>query len=402
MLRRLKGRLSREGKASRKRSKPFWQRLLSASPVIAGSILLTLLYSNTSLFRSLETLALDFTMLVRELEGNSDVVIVRITDSDYQKYFGGKSPLDPAEVARVITLISSARPKVIGVDLDTSHEAFQSLTPAPDWPPVVWARGATYSNVQGKYVLSGVLGRNMPVAPHGLVTLGLDSDGSVRRYARWYDTDAGPAPSLPWVMLNKFRNVELTPPAASDLNKELLVDYAGPAQLLADYAGAAKPEYLFRLPVWRLEELSEEGGLVGRNPLENKMVILGGDYAVQDEHDTPVGWMIGAQVLAWITETELRGGGREPIGTAAVVLLAVFDSFVLLLLIHLFGLRMTLLLSVVLVPAMAVLLSLLFFGSVNHAATFLLILIAVLAHQTYEKGKEYLKKWREQAAEEIK
>jgi hypothetical protein len=26
----------------------------------------------------------------------------------------------------------------------------------------------------------------------------------------------------------------------------------------------------------------------------------------------------------------------------------------------------------------------------------------VLLHQTYEKGKEYLKKWREQAADELK
>ena len=41
----------------------------------------------------------------------------------------------------------------------------------------------------------------------------------------------------------------------------------------------------------------------GANPLENKMVILGGDYAAQDEHDTPVGWMTGTELLASIIET---------------------------------------------------------------------------------------------------
>lgn len=83
-------------------------------------------------------------------------------------------------------------------------------------------------------------------------------------------------------------------------------------------------------------------------------MILGGDYAVQDEHDTPVGWMTGSQILASIIETERRGGGRKPIGTVAVVLLAIFDSIVLLFLIHLLGLKKTLLLSIVLIPALAI------------------------------------------------
>lgn len=131
------------------------------------------------------------------------------------------------------------------------------------------------------------------------------------------------------------------------------------------------------------------------------MVILGGDYEVQDEHDTPVGWMTGSQILASIIRTEQVGSGRRPIGTAAVVLLAVFDSVVLLLLIHLIGLWRTLLSSVIVVPALAVLLSLLLFGSIGYSGSFMLILIAVLAHQVYERGKDYSKKWREQAAKEI-
>jgi CHASE2 domain-containing sensor protein len=381
-----------KGRRPPKPRPPFWRRLYAASPVIAGSIFLTLIYGNADLFRKLEKIALAFEMRVRAPAGDSRVVIVRITDEDYQKYFGGKSPLDPARVHDIIDKIATAGPTVIAVDLDTSAEAFQSFQPAPDWPPVIWARNATYSNVREKYLLSGVLGRDTRLVPSGLVTLKLDSDGTIRRYARFYDTNVGPVPSLPEEVLKKFPGYERRAPATPDFKEEFLINYPGPAE----------SEYFFRIPVWQLYEMSDQGRLGEGNLFENKMVILGGDYAVQDEHDTPVGWMTGSQILASIIETERRGGGRQPIGTVAVVLLAVVDSIVLLFLIHILGLGRTLLLSIVIIPVLAALLSLLFFGSVGYSGTFLIILIAVLAQQVYEKGKDYFKKWREQAAEEIK
>ena len=58
--------------------------------------------------------------------------------------------------------------------------------------------------------------------------------------------------------------------------------------------------------------------------------------------------------------------------------------------------------SLIIVPVMAVLLSLLLFSSVNYVGSFLLVLVLILANEVYEKGKEYLKKWREQAAESVK
>jgi CHASE2 domain-containing sensor protein len=366
--------------------------LLAALPVIIGSTLLALLYSDSELFRKLETLSLDFVMLSRAPTNNSDVAVVRITDDDYQKYFGGRSPLDPAQLYRIIEMIASAGPKVIAVDLDTSAETFQSFQVPPGWPPIIWARAATYSNVHGKYVLSGVLGRNPPIVPNGLVTLKRDSDGAIRRYVRYYNTTAGTSISLSLAVVKKFGGDESPLPASPDFEEEFLINYPGPAQ----------SRYFIWWPVSMLEEISVKGKLVEDNFLRNKIVILGGDYAVQDEHDTPVGWMTGAQVLASIIDTERHGGGRKPIGRAVIVPLAIFDSVVLLLLIHWFGLGKTLIISLVAVPVLAVLLSLLLIGSVSHSGTFMLILIAVLAHQGYEKGKDYFKKWREQAAEEIK
>lgn len=388
---RRKGASTGKGQRPRKRRPPFWRRLLAASPVIIGSIFLTIIYGDAEFFRKLEKLALAFEMRVMAPADESRVVIVSINDDDYQKYFGGKSPLDPNRVRDIIDKIASAGPKVIAVDLETSSEAFQSLQPAPDWPPVVWARNATYSNIRKKYLLSGVLGRDVPLAPYGLVTLKLDSDGAIRRYTRYYDTNIGTALSLPLAVLKKFDGDESHAPAAPDFEEEFLINYPGPAE----------SRYFQQPTVSQLYQMASYDKWGKDNLFKNNVVILGGDYAVQDEHDTPVGWMTGSQILASIIETERRGGGRKSIGIVAVVLLAIFDSVVLLFLIHIFGLGRALLLSIVLVPMLAILLSFLFFGSVSYSGTFLIILLAVLAHQVYDKGKDYFKKLREQAAEDV-
>src|ERR1700674_1377999 len=105
---------------SRKKRKPFRQRLISVLPVLVGALALTLLYSDTPLFRKLETTALDLKMLSRAHTEKNNVVIVAIDEPYYQDKFGGKSPLDPSELKKVIEAMGSARPKVIGIDIDTS------------------------------------------------------------------------------------------------------------------------------------------------------------------------------------------------------------------------------------------------------------------------------------------
>jgi CHASE2 domain-containing sensor protein len=368
---------------------------------------LTLIYGNAPVFKKLETLAGDFIMLAREPEGDSDVAIVRITDDDYKQCFGGKSPLDPVQVHQIIGVIAAGKPKVIGVALDTSTPSFQSLRPPPDWPPIVWARDAFYSDVHEKYLLSGALGEKTPEVSYGLVALKPDSDGVIRRYSRWYDTDAGPkpAPSLPWAMLQKFRN-DQSSPSDPDFKEQFLINYGG----------RPMSQHFLMAPISTIRGMcgnneveandsgakSEQAGLPKRSTFENKMVILGGDYKAEDEHNTPVGTMIGSEVLAWILETEQQGGGRKPVGKVAIALLAIFDSIVLLSLIHLFGLGKTLLMSTILIPTLAVLLSLLLFGSVHYAGTLLVILLAVLSYEVYEKGKGYYKKWREKTAEQLR
>jgi CHASE2 domain-containing sensor protein len=385
--------VSEKGRKHAKVRRPFWRRLYGAAPFIMGGILLTLLYSDTALFRQLETTALDLQMLLRKPPDGSDVVVVRITNDDYQnpKLFHGKSPLDPAILQNIIGAIASGKPKVIGVDLDTSAKDFQTINPPPEWPPIIWARGATYSNVSQKYILSDALGGDNPYSRCGLVTLKIDSDGVIRRYTRWYATDAGPMPSLPWAVLREFRKDGGYAAQPSNLNEDLFISYAG----------ATKYYPVLEAKASQILGMSSEGNWADKNLLKDKMVLLGGDYAVQDEHETPTGWMLGVEVLASIIETEQRGGGRQPISRPMILLLAVIDSIVLLLLIHVWGLRKILLISVVLIPALALACSLLVFGSTAYVGYFILILSAVLLNQVYDKGKEYYKNIKERAAEEL-
>lgn len=384
---------STKGRGRSKVRRGFWRRLVGASPFIVGGVLLTLLYSNTALFRQLETGALDIQMLLRKPPDSSDIVVVRITNDDYQNpnLFHGKSPLDPAKLQDIIGAIASAKPKVIGIDLDTSAKEFQTIKPLPEWPPIIWARSAVYSNVSRKYILSDALGGNNLHSCCGLVTQKVDTDGVIRRYTRWYDTDAGPMPSLPWAVLREFRKDDGHVAEPSNLNEDLFISYAG----------APKYSPVLEAKASQILEMSHQRNWADNNLLKDKMVLLGGDYAVQDEHETPTGWMLGVEVLASIIETEQTGGGRQPIGRPMVLLLAVIDSIVLLLVIH-SGLRKALLISVVLIPLLALVCSMFVFGSTIYVGYFILILGAVLINQMYEKGKEYYKNMTERAAEELK
>src|SRR5690349_14816652 len=220
ILRRMRNRKkvrSRPKEKPNKPHRPFRQRLLAVLPILTWAILFTLFYGNSGVVRKLEPLAQDFTMRVRTPKGNSDIVLVQITRDDYINFFGGKSPLDPTKVNKIIDSIASAKPKVLGVDIDTSPETFESIKISADWPPIIWARDAAYSHLQRKHILSRLLGKKSSSAEYGLTTFKLDSDGAIRRYTRWYDTDEGPAPSFSWAILQKFRNSK-TPPSASDFN----------------------------------------------------------------------------------------------------------------------------------------------------------------------------------------
>jgi CHASE2 domain-containing sensor protein len=124
--------------------------------------------------------------------------------------------------------------------------------------------------------------------------------------------------------------------------------------------------------------------------MTGKMVILGGDYAVQDEHDTPLGWRLGVEILAQTIETELEGGGLPVPCKIEVIFIAILVSVALWLLLLIWQPRKLVLFGFccIVIPVLAFICSLVAFRSVAQWGYFLPILVAVLIHQAREQLKE--------------
>jgi len=248
------------------------------------------------------------------------------------------------------------------------------------WPPIVWARTGVFSNKERNFYLQDVLGGKEPTPPSGLITLKEDVDGVVRRYQRVYAAKQGSVfPSFPWAVVKQLANERVG--NLRETEEELFINFA------------AGPKDSFRvgLPASHVLSLADSQGWQEESPIKDKIVLLAGDYAVQDEHKTPLGWMLGAEVLAHVIETELQGGGRRPASRGVIAALQVFDGLALLLLFHLYRLRTAVLLSLLSVPILAMLCSLLASRSLSQWTYFGPVLIAVLLQQLYERVRDYKK-----------
>lgn len=379
-----KQRKERARKTSGGRKDPFWRRSIKALPVIAIGILLTFIFSNAGLLRKLETTALDTTMRLRRSRTDSEVAIVRITDDDYKALFGRKSPLDPNQLKNILEAIAIGKPKLIAVDIDTSSPEFKEM-PLPAAPTIVWARNGVYSKIKREFYVFDVLGARQPTPPAGVVLLKQDDDGAIRRYTRLCKTSQGLMPSFPWAVIKQIQNEKTR--ALTESEDELMADYAGSIRV--------------NLTAQDVLDLAKTEGYQENGILKDQIVLLGGDYAVQDEHDTPVGWMLGVEALARMIETELEGGGLRPANTFTILLLEVLDGFVLLVLFRVLSLGKALLTALVALPVLSLSCSLAAFWSLAHWAYFVPILTLVFFHQAYQHGKDYFKKLPEQIATDL-
>jgi hypothetical protein len=104
----------------------------------------------------------------------------------------------------------------------------------------------------------------------------------------------------------------------------------------------------------------------------------------QDKHETPIGQLTGLEVMANVVETELAGGGEEPPSSAVVFLLELFEAFVLILLFHALRFRFALGWSILLIPFMAMICSVLAYRNGSHFVQFLFILLGLLVFELYE------------------
>jgi CHASE2 domain-containing sensor protein len=353
------------------------ERAIKSLPAILIGICLTFFLSRSGIFRQLETYALDTQVRLQGAERDSNVAVVLIDDEDYANLFEGKSPLNHTSLEKLINAIAAGKPRVIGIDVDTSAPQFRDLKLPAGGPVIVWAQAGSFSHRDDKYHLTNLLGGQQVDAKSGIVVMRLDSDGAIRRYPRMCETNKGALPSFPWVVASQFDPNGAGQHSPSEDN--LFIKFAG------DNAGSHRVHFTAS----RVLSLADGPGWQTDSPIKDKIVLLGGAYGSEDEHDTPLGWMLGVEVLAYAVDTELLGGGTKPASPILVTILGGFVGLLLLLFFQHFRPAKAILISLLTVPILGALSSLVAFRSMAFWAYFVPIPLAVLTQEIYHHAKDY-------------
>lgn len=361
----------------------FLKRLLRSLPTIAILLTLTWVFGHAGVLHKIETVVSDTQIRLHKPFSDSPVVLVDIDDEDYAQLFGGNSPLNPERLGEIIANIAKGQPRVIGVDIDTSSPQFAAQFHLQRLGThVVWERemrelpeqGTDSAELHPLDVLGGQKNLDPATNSTGLALLIDESEDKVtRRYRRSLLTARGPMPSFPSAVAAAYRGYH-----ADEISK--LLDSR--EDRLIRFFGSPSSSERLHFSARKVGELAEHWP--GASPIKDKIVLLGGSYAGQDMHETPVGRLSGLEVMANVVDTELTGGGEKPPSKAVVFLLELFEVFVLISLFHNLSFRFALFSSVLLIPLAAILCSLLAYRSAGHFFQFLFVLLGMLVFELYE------------------
>ena len=318
----------------------------------------------------------------------SPVVVVDIGQEDFEEIFDAKTrPLDPAGLQRLVEAVAAGSPCAVAVDIDTSFEQFNSFKVSDTMSNFVWSRSSIVSNSENeKLIPLRVLGRDDPVlySRSGLPLLG-DSERKITRYySQTIETTDGPLPSLAWRLFKESRDRKCPGMTFPDLKQEtgsFIIGYScGP-----DGLGRIK------IPAKHILSMAASDDWANNDLIRGKIVLIGGSYLNEDRYDTPIGVMNGVEIHANVVETELRGGGVKPPGLATVILLQIFDGFLLLGLYQVFTWRKAALLSVPLILVFSFACSFLTYYSFSYWLLFLPVMIGVALTQLFDEAKDHFK-----------
>jgi len=370
---------------------PYWSRLYRAKWVIVGVTCVMFLLSHAGVLERFETAGLDVFNILKTPTDPTHVVIVGIDDEDYTSLFKATSPLKSADLQQLLDAIAKGSPKVIGVDIDTSSESFQTIKTELDWPAIVWGRDAVWNEETQTFRVLPVLGgldpaRNLDSV--GIAQLPLDTDGVVRRYQRRFPVEGGgKADSFPWAVVEAAC---AKPPmeGCNAVKKEMASSKKG---LVLNFAG----ERFSFTPLsarYVLQAQDQPGWKTPHGPLRDQIVLLGGNYrAARDTQVTPVGSMQGVQLMAQAIESEFAGGGIRPLNEYLAVLLDLLSGAILVYINYRCSLRLgkALLLSLIGLVILPLVSSYLAFSTLARWFNFVPIIMGVLVHELYEHGRDY-------------
>ena len=378
----------------------YWKELFHARWVILAITAATFALSWTGLLDRFETAGLDTLNILQKPKDPRHVVIVGITEQDYaSKLFNETSPLDEKSVQRILNAIAEAHPSVIGVDLDTSSDAFRSLNTQPDWPPMVWARDGIWDEHTKTFHRLRVLGGRDPARVKdgtGLSALPLDSsDGIIRRFARYLPLEGGGVePAFAWSVVRAACATD-NPRRVAGCQATHVEEISAEKSKEALRLNFAGQRFNFDpLSVEPMLETAEQSGSQWStsSPLQNQIVLLGGFYhAARDTYVTPVGSMEGVKLVAQAIESEFSGGGIRSFNETLMVILDLASGALLVFISWRYpfqlGKALTLsLLCLVVVPPIC---SFIAFSTLGRWFNFVPMIVGVLLHELYDHGREY-------------
>lgn len=364
------------------------RRLLRAVPALLILIFITILLSRFGTLHDLETVFLDVQLRLRPPPEHSEVAVVNISNDDYKNIFHEQRPLDTQRLQELIDAIAKGGPRVIGVDIDTSSEKFKSFELKPEWPPIVWERELEEvpESVEAveKPVALDVLGGKDPAlnASSGLPFLIEDGEDKViRRYRRFIENAKDPRgaqdplPAFTWAVL-RWAGRDST--LAGQPTEDRLISFAG------DRNGSHRIKFSAAAVMDQSKSWTKD-----QSPLSRKIVLLGASYG-EDMHETPLGLMWGVDILANVLETELQGGGDPVPPKYLFYVLEILSGFSIVILFHAVRFTRALLLSLVVIPVLALVCGLFAFKSFSGWAYFAPLLLGLVI---YEAFVEYRNSW---------
>jgi CHASE2 domain-containing sensor protein len=359
----------------------------TAVVIVFGAVLVRL-----GIFPDVETSVRDAQMRLNHVRP-SPVVLVRISDADYDNLFESSSPLKPGVLGSLISAVMRGNPAVIGIDLDTSAKSFADLPKMIGHESkVVWARDAKIANET--LAPEPILGGNDRGAISGLSIVPEDEDGVVRSYWRTYQIKSGnrmiQERSFAWAVIREAgkrgeeRNVS---------NGPLVIRLARPraGETAANVELSAGQLLNPNCPApSRCSPNMDDVAL--KALFEGKMVLIGGSYrAARDVHSTPVGLLAGMDLIAQIIDTELHGGGLPQRSWFVIVVILLFENIFLAMIGNFWAperkFKLWLVISIFASLLASLLCSRVVFGSYVGMVFFLPVFCAVLLLELYSTAQ---------------
>ncbi len=387
------------GKGATVHEGKFWTHLRSATWLIFGITVTTFFLRYFGWLNSLETSSLDFLLRLREPVKPKYVWLVAITDKDYAdpKLFKKTSPLDSEQLRNVISAVANLKPRVIGVDVDTSDS--RNVRPETK-VPIVWGQRMTSAEDANERHTLPVLGNEQPQPAAnelGISAMPADADGAVRRYQRKIPVAGGEVDSLPWAVAKAFcRIIVADATAASDLkarcqkilDSESRKKYQRPLLLTFPEPPHSAVRVISASDVLRI---AGNDGWKNNPTFRDGIVMLGGTFALSGDvsYKTPLGTRAGMQLFSDAIETELQGRPITPLNEVLMVIFELIGGYLLVAWHFVSKGWSAVTLRVTAVPVLAMASSFFAFSSLAYWANFVPVLAGVLIHELYEHFKHH-------------